>query len=358
MPDGLLAARQLAEEVRFAGDRLKPSGNGDTLQTRAIANTFYRNELEISAAVTPLLAANLELVCKRLALPKDAIHAFVYASAELQAECFAASSTMCVIRFSSGLVDLLDAEEFAFVCGHELGHFLLGHGVACMEHANGSMEYLMQKRAQEISVDRVGLITCGSLDIAIRALMKTASGLNSEHLRFDISAYIAQLRKSSHLTSSSDHASTHPSIIVRCRALLWFSLNDYFTGKSGKLSRAQLEKLDGRIEDDLSTYVDGPARRRIVEAKDDLTLWLAVDEIVQNGRFDKSEQAVIAKMFGANTLERLISFLRDMPAADIRATVSDRVKGAREALEWIIPSGFDVELQEIERRVSSHLLAG
>ena len=54
----------------------------------------------------------------------------------------------------------------------------------------------MQERAQELSVDRVGLIACGSVDIAIRALMKTVSGLSSEHLRFDVGTFISQLDKS------------------------------------------------------------------------------------------------------------------------------------------------------------------
>lgn len=352
MPDGLQTARQLAEDVRFSGDELRQTTDGETTRTRAIADTFFRNELEISEAVTPALAANLELVCNRLKLSKDAIHAFVYASPEIQAECYSASSSLCVLRFSSGLVDLLDAEEFSFVCGHELGHFLMGHGLACMEHGNGSIEFMMQKRAQEISVDRLGLITCGSMDIAIRALMKTASGLNSEHLRFDVSAYIAQLQKSSHLTNSAEYA-THPSIIVRCRALLWFSLNDYFTKGTEVLNRSQLEKLDSRIEGDLSAYVDGPARQTIDEAKDDLALWMAVHEIVQNGRFEKQEQAAIAKMFGSAILEKLISFLRDIPASEMCETVLKRVENARNSLEGIIPTGFDEELREIERRISS-----
>ena len=141
----------------------------------------------------------------------------------------------------------------------------------------------MQQRAQEVSVDRVGLVACGSLDIAIRALMKTASGLSSDHLRFDVGTFISQLSKSAKPAGHGDHTASHPSILVRCRALLWFSLNDFFTTHKGTFPQGQLDVLDLRIQNDLRTYVDGPARKQIEESKNDLAMWMAAYEIVQKG---------------------------------------------------------------------------
>ena len=172
MADSLQSATKLAEQIRFAGDTLRHNSDGNTAKTEAIASVFFQNELEITAEVTPALAAHLDQACNHLRIHRSLISAFVYASSELQAACFAASRSKCVIRFSSALIDLLDADEFSFVCGHEMGHFLLGHGVDKMESRDLSLEYFMQQRAQEVSVDRVGLIACGSLDIAVRALMK------------------------------------------------------------------------------------------------------------------------------------------------------------------------------------------
>src|SRR5687768_6615234 len=83
------------------------------------------------------------------------------------------------VRFSSTLVDILDEEEFCFVVGHELGHFLLRH-TAGLHGSTESLELFMLQRAQEISADRLGMVACGSLDVAIKALKKTISGLNNK----------------------------------------------------------------------------------------------------------------------------------------------------------------------------------
>ena len=355
MADSLQPATELAEQIRFAGDTLRHDSTGNTAKTEAIASVFFQSELEITAAVTPALSAHLDQVCDHLRIHRSQISAFVYPSSELQAACFAASRSKCVIRFSSALVDLLDADEFSFVCGHELGHFLLGHGVAKMESRDLSLEYFMQQRAQEVSVDRVGLIACGSLDIAIRALMKTASGLSSEHLRFDVGTFISQLSKSAKPTGRDIDTTSHPSILLRCRALLWFSLNDFFTTESGTFSRDQLAQLDDRINNDLRTYVDGPALKQIEESKSDLAMWMAAYEIVQKGVFDKKQQSVVAEMFGADTLQRLINFLKEVPASEVENTVYERVKATREALEGLIPTAFETELQEIRESISTSL---
>ena len=355
MADSLTPSRKLAEQIRFSGDTLRSGSEGNVARTESIASVFFQNELAITQEVTPALSEQLILVCDNLQIPRLQIDAFVYASSELQATCYATSTSKCVIRFSSALVDLLDAQEFSFVCGHELGHFLLAHGVVKMESRGSSIEYLMQQRAQEVSVDRIGLIACGSLDVAIRALMKTVSGLSSEHLRFDIGTFISQLRKPETLSGHGSHNASHPSILIRCRALLWFSLNDFFTKSTKTFSQKQLNQLDDRIQKDLSTYVDGPAHKQIEESKTDLAMWMAVYEIVENGIFEKSEQAVISEMFGVDTLNRLISFLQEIPVSEVHDTIYERVKSTRESLEGLIPESFEAEVREIQKKVSSNL---
>ena len=355
MADSLQSAIELAEQVRFSGDTLRCNFYENNVNFEGIASVFFQNDLEINTEVTPALAAQLGKVCAQLRIQRSQISAFVYASSELQAACFAASRSKCVIRFSSALVDLLDADEFSFVCGHELGHFLLGHGVAKIKSRDLSLEYFMQQRAQEVSVDRVGLIACGSLEIAIRALMKTASGLSSEHLRFDVGTFLSQLSKSAKLTRYEGFTASHPSILVRCRALLWFSLNDFFTTKSRTFSKDQLVQLDENINYDLKTYVDGPALKQIEESKNDLAMWMVAHKIVQKGVFAKKEQSVVAEMFGADTLKHLINFLKELPASEVENTVYERVMVTREALKKLIPTDFETELQKISNRISSKL---
>jgi len=349
MRNALSKAQNLVEEIRFSGDSLR-HGDAEVMPHSNVIKSFaYTNELNISQDVTPSLFESLSAVYERLHIPRDAVEAFVFASPVIQAECYTGDKTECVIRFSSALVDILDSNEFEFVAGHEIGHFLLGHGLARAAEKQQSLEYFMQQRAQEISVDRVGLLACGSLNVAIKALMKTISGLTGNHLRFDVGTFLSQLRKSSNISLNVNYESTHPSILIRCRALLWFSLNDYFINKSQNISTAQLSNIDKQIQNDLDKHVDGPARKRIHEVKEDLSMWMAAHDIVQDGMFTKSEQFEFSKRFGEDILERLLNFLKDIPASEIEVVVYDRLKATREDLESLIPTSFESEVSEISK---------
>jgi len=303
--------------------------------------------------VTPSLANGLRSAYDRLHIPNDTVEAFVYPSPNIQAYCHSGSASDCVIRFSSALIEILDDEEIEFVAGHELGHFLLGHGIVNLEANSESVEHFMHKRAQEISVDRVGLIACGSLDSAIRALMKTASGLTSKYLRFDVGSFVSQLRNVRDAEAQGSLGDSHPSFLVRCRALLWFSMNDFSKIGKERSSEIEMTKLDKRIESDLEKFVDGPARRLIDEAKENLAMWMAAYEIIQDGSFSAKEQKTMAKMFGPELIERLKGFLGDIPNSDVHDVVHGRMTEAREELESIIPTSFDSEIKRIQDRVSS-----
>jgi hypothetical protein len=354
MDKGVSAARALADRFRYSCDSTRRKTAGDASATNRARNMFFHNGLQLTPAVTPHLADRLSRVCDRLQIPANSIDAFIYAGSEIQAECIAGTASFCVLRFSSALVDLLDEDEFEFVAGHELGHFLLDHGIVRLETQGDSLESQIQQRAQEISADRIGFIACQSLEVAIRALMKTVSGLSKEHLRFDVGAFLSQLRNAPAANGAS-HFTTHPSILVRCRALLWFSLNDLFTRPTEQASVKQLTQLDQRIEKDMDRFVDGPTRRLIEEARENLAIWVAASQSVEDGVFDKREQAVFAEMFGESILARLKNFLTDLPASEVQDAVHQRMKSARDDLEQIIPSSFGQVYSEIQAEISTKL---
>jgi Zn-dependent protease with chaperone function len=101
---------------------------------------------------------------------------------------------------TTGLVDLMDAEELRFVVGHEVGHVLSGHAVyrTMLFHLarltaravwvplgywglRAILAALEEwQRKSELSCDRAGLLVGQDLDAGLRALMKTAGG---PHLR-------------------------------------------------------------------------------------------------------------------------------------------------------------------------------
>ena len=355
MADITSVAHAMAEKVRYSGDTLRRTTDGDSSRTGRLRNQFYHDGLRISPLVTPALASGLKLVCQRLHIPEGAVEAFIFASPELQAECFAGGASNCVLRFSSSLVDLLDDQEFEFVAGHEIGHFLLGHGIVKLQSQGDSLECLIEQRRQEISVDRMGLIACQKLETAIGALMKTVSGLSSEHLRFDVGAFISQLRDAQEAQYEDAHFATHPASLIRCRALLWFSLNDFFTRGADDFNEEQMTKLDQRIENDFERFVDGPAKHLIKVAKEELAIWIAAQHAVQEGAFDKNEQAVISDLFGSEILDRLKIFLSGLPASEVQDIVYQRMKSAREDLERMIPSSLEDILEEIQRDITAKL---
>lgn len=111
---------------------------------------------------------------------------------------------------SSGLVDLLDAEELRFVIGHELGHVLSGHSVyrSMLEHLLAlskrifflPLGYLGLRalltaleewyRKSELSCDRAGLLAGQDPAAALRAQMKIAGG--SRLGEMDVAAFLEQ----------------------------------------------------------------------------------------------------------------------------------------------------------------------
>ncbi len=342
MLNGLCKAQHFAQQIRFSGDTLQDLEKA-TQYSHFIKDVSYTRELNISPHVTPILFKNLSNIYEKLYLPHNSVTAFVYASPEIQAECFAGNKEECVIRFSSALVDILNEEEFKFVAGHEIGHFLLGHGLARYSEKCDSVEYVMGQRAQEISADRMGLVACGSLNVAIKALMKTISGLTEHYLRFDVGEFLSQLRKTSNNLLNVDSEATHPSVFVRCRALLWFSLNDYFTKSSRNVSIKELSDIDKKIQSDLHKYVDGPIRRKIHDLKEDLSMWMTAYEMMQDKVFTKSEQIEFSKRFGTDTLESLRNFLQDISASNVKNIIYDKIEKVRKELETLIPTSFESE---------------
>jgi hypothetical protein len=346
-------ANEFAEKFRYSGDNLRSQSEGSARGTDRIRGQFFHDGLFVSPAVTPDLAARLNAVCKRLKIQENAVEAFIYASPDVQAECFAGSSSSCIIRFSSSLIDLLNPEEFEFVVGHELAHFLLNHGIVRMEQQINSLEFAIESRAQEISADRLGFVGCQSLEIAIRALMKTVSGLSSEHLRFDVGAFVSQLQNAPEAMRIESRMASHPSILIRCRALLWFSMSDIFSRGVEHFSQEQITKIDSYIRRDMDKFIDGPAKLLIAEAKENLAIWVAANQAVQDGILDKTEQGKIAEMFGKEVLNKLKGFISDISPLEVQDLVYQRMKIAREELESLIPSGLEDTVREIHKKIEA-----
>ncbi|GAA1947074.1 M48 family metallopeptidase [Nocardioides panacihumi] len=169
-----------------------------------------------------------------------------------------------IIVINSGLVDLLDDEELAFVLAHELGHVLSGHavyqtllqrllilsitltsipigGLGIRVIIAGLMEW---SRKAELSADRAGLLGVQDPAVALRVHMQLASGGHVGDL--DPTSFLAQgaeyvgagdLRDSV-LKLLLLESRTHPFAVVRAAELRgWVDSGDYTRVLSGTYPR-------------------------------------------------------------------------------------------------------------------------
>lgn len=140
--------------------------------------------------VTPETAPGLWAVAQAGAarLGPGPVQIYVAPSASLNAYTFGLSSPKVVV-LNSALLQVLDADEVAFVLSHELGHVRLGHtwlnslvgGLAGIPSPAAAfavlhLAFLWWNRACEHSADRAGLLATANPNKAITALIKLATG--------------------------------------------------------------------------------------------------------------------------------------------------------------------------------------
>ena len=177
MHDSLRPAYELAEQIRFSRDTLRRLDNLPAAHTDHVRSLFAQHAIRIAHEVTPALATCLDKVYERLQIPPGTVEAYVFSSPEIQAECYSGNYTDCIVRFSSGLIDLLDDEEVEFVAGHEIGHFL-----GLRHYKNRSL--LMASGTSGYQID-------AEMTSIVRRIAKRRSRVSGERYRFTELACLA-----------------------------------------------------------------------------------------------------------------------------------------------------------------------
>ena len=131
--------------------------------------------------------------------------------------------------------------------------------------------------------------------------------------------------------------------------LLWFSLNESYINNSKIYPIDNLLSLDKRIQSDLDKYVDSAVRKKIDDAKHNLSMWMAAFEIVQGGKFSKEDQVKFGNSFGEEILDKLVGFLNNLSVSEIQSTVFTKIEEARHELESLIPYSFEGELKTLKQ---------
>lgn len=322
----LKSARDLASRVRLIEDKRGEDVGSHTLSGREQhRDSMLRHGVLISSSVTPELEDRLKAVCKRLLIPRNHVTAFVHNSADVQADCLVDTPDTCVLRFTSGLVNLMDESAFQFVAAHELGHFLLGHE-ACSQHTGeGSSEGYMIRRAQELSADRLGFLGLNNLEESVQAIIKTASGLGDQFLRFDVSSFLSQSDFISSPSQGESINSTHPSMLIRCRSLLWFSMEVKSLSELSTVTDETIRKIDKRVITDLEKFVDGQVRAKRSGLEDNIALWKTCVLIIHEGSFKKEVQERMKEKLGESKLDSLKSFFEMFTPTELPEEANKRL---------------------------------
>jgi Zn-dependent protease with chaperone function len=149
------------------------------------------------------------------------------------------------ICIASEILKFFSTEEAMFVIGHECGHIAAGHmlyhtvgnaivngvlrGNVILKALSG-IPLAAWSKCSEITADRAGLICCGDINTAIRALIHVVTGFADESM-VDIDDFIRKFKKIEEYHKVSrvyQLFTTHPMIPKRIEALMLFAESEVY----------------------------------------------------------------------------------------------------------------------------------
>lgn len=122
---------------------------------------------------------------------------------------FSAGNEKFRIVISSGAIDLFEDEELIFFIGHELGHYICGHKpyqmllealyMPFIDNASVKVWSTIVKvplldwyRKSDFTADRVGLLCCQDIDVALRVMIKRAGLPKKYYNQINTKAFLQQ----------------------------------------------------------------------------------------------------------------------------------------------------------------------
>ncbi len=345
-------SKELAEKMRYHFDLPSKNILNFSKEAEDLRQYQYEHSIHITEKITPKLYRLFQLVSEKLFIPSNIVEGFVYASNDMQAECFSAHPENCAIRISSALIEKLTEKELSFVIGHEIGHFLLNH-VRNLDQSTDH-EGLIQKRAQEISSDRIGLWVCEDINIALSAIIKIVSGLRNEDLGRDKLSFMSQIKE---VNKDFDRSHlSHPPFILRGRALFHFAISDFFKRNDVNYYDAdQIKKIDNRIKRDQEDYIDNFSNYEINKLIENYSFWYVVKYTLQDKKLSKMEQSLIEGKFGKQKLKGLINLLSEYSQSELNSFLTQKIKENKDRILDKVPKRFNIIENEIKEFCKENL---
>jgi Zn-dependent protease with chaperone function len=176
----------------------------------------------------------------------------------------------------AGLADQLDSQELSFVLGHEMGHIqnqhvvymtllrMLTQGLGLFTRwavRPAELALSAWSRSAEVTCDRAGLLCCGDLQVATRALVKIACGSRQLYEQLNLDSYLSQLRDGRDgIGRFGELLASHPYIPKRVQALHVFAQSELFRRRTGLGEGGlSLQEVDRRTAEVMRIAVGGDA---------------------------------------------------------------------------------------------------
>lgn len=203
-------------------------------------------------------------------------HAVARQTPDLHNAATAGTDEYHFIFITAGLCQNYSRDEAAFVIGHECGHIAASHMLyhtmvyILTRAASLRMGFIGQilrltagiplmawSRRSEVTADRAGLLCCGDIAVAERALVRLVAGL-ADINRVDIEDYLRKSRSMEEFHSmgmTRELFASHPMIARRVEALRMFANSELYYDLTGKprpadrtlLTRAELDRQVNEI---------------------------------------------------------------------------------------------------------------
>ena len=334
------------DRFRYRYDNLKELGSDISSNKKSsnYNNPILKSLLSTSVKVTPEIFPKIDKciqsVFKKLEV-KNNFNFFISANHnQTQAACaMMPESDSAEIIITSRMIELLNMPELAYVVGHEASHHYYQHNIyPSPNQAKSKMELLKLlhlSRASEISADRAGFLGSGDIENSLKAMLKIASGLGDEHLTFNFSSYLDQLRELKQIKGDQNQMySTHPSFLNRMQALVWFSMSheyhEYFeTNKEGIYD---LKTVDQKINESIKKVIGNELDISTKEIFSNALMWCSLKIFIVDNKFTKKEQKLFEKNFGEKKTASILSLIKISQPKSIEGKINNAIDEASNLL--------------------------
>ena len=311
---------------------------------------LLRDAMKVTRRMSHSLHYLVDTIRRIIDLGHARVEIFVYPGPFIDAWSTQVPGDMSIyLGLSSTALETLSQQEFLNIIGHELGHVVGGHPripvQLLLEHGTEILsvldvyKLLALNRYREITADRVGLLCCQDYRVAAGCLLKSASGVTSGKLRFNLNDYLGQLEEIRSLDdvedTSDDWFATHPFSPLRVKGLELFAQCDVYqnaTRKGTKAPAIGFDEMERRLDEFMAimnpSYLADTDEDTAGQVREWLTL-AAILVALANGVLEPEEVEQISDLIGYEAFRESIDDLMEKGPNGIMDMLVERTEPVR-----------------------------